>query len=128
MWDLNGKVAWVTGGARGLGKAMLQALVEHGARGAVLDLLEAEGRATAQELAKRFSREVVFAKVNVASPEEVQAKTQELVEQTGIPDIVVCAAGIVTGAPAEDFSVADWQRTLDVNLSDPLPPNGRPAV
>ncbi len=90
--DLDGQVAVVTGGGRGIGKATALALAEAGAQVFVWDVDEGGGAAVAKEIQGRFQR------VDVTRRAEVDAAVAELIEATGHLDILVNNAGIVRDA------------------------------
>lgn len=113
---LDGKVALVTGAARGLGAAMAVGLAEAGADVAVLDrepLDESLYQITA--LGRRdagLTRDLAG-----TTPADAQEIVAVCVETLGRLDILVNNAGIIRRAAALDFSAADWEAVLDLNLS-----------
>jgi len=112
MTGLDGKVAMVTGGARGIGKAIAAELAGAGAKVAVVDLDLANAEATAGELgggAKGF-------KANVAQAQDVEAVVAEIERDLGPIDILVNNAGITRDSLLVRLSEADWDAVLSVNL------------
>lgn len=116
LFDLSGKTAIVTGGSRGIGKEMAEALAEAGA-----DLMLCARRAEwLDETVAEFSANGinVAGKVcDVAKPEEVQAVVDETVAKFGGVDILINNAGISWGAMPEDMPLDQWQKVIDVNLT-----------
>lgn len=112
MPRLDGKVAIVTGGARGMGGATSRALVAAGAKVAIADVLEAEGAALAGELgdAARFYRHDV---TNEAAWAELVGKVET---DLGPVDVLVNNAGVLMFKTLLDTSLEDYQRVLNVNL------------
>ncbi|MFN3424115.1 MAG: SDR family NAD(P)-dependent oxidoreductase [Novosphingobium meiothermophilum] len=112
MGKLEGKVAIVTGGARGMGAATCRRFVAEGARVAIADVLEAEGAALAAELgaAARFLRLDVTSEENWA--EVVAAADAGL----GPVDVLVNNAGILMFKSLLETTKADYERVLGVNL------------
>jgi len=106
---LEGKVALVTGGARGLGAAIAKTLVAAGARVVITDVDAAQGEATAAPLDALFFRHDVTVEADWA---QVVAHT---VEACGGLDIVVNNAGIETAALMVDCELDDFRRVLSVN-------------
>ncbi len=94
-FDLSGKAAIVTGGARGLGRQMALALAEAGADVAICDLLAAEGQATCAELAA-LGRSALFGQVDVTQVAEIEAFIERVVGQFGKIDILVNNAGMAS--------------------------------
>jgi NAD(P)-dependent dehydrogenase (short-subunit alcohol dehydrogenase family) len=116
-FDLSGRVAIVTGGARGLGRQMALALAEAGADVAICDLLEAEGAGTCSEL-EALGRRAQFARVDVTQPDQIDAMIQQVVAQLGKIDILVNNAGMPSDGLALDDEGDDaWRRMIDTNLS-----------
>lgn len=103
---MRGSVALVTGGAGGIGAAVVEALEEAGSRVAVLDR-------TAPEL--REGR--LFVDCDVTDAAGVEAAVDEVVARAGRLDVVVNCAGTATIAPALEIDLAGWESTLRVNLT-----------
>lgn len=110
--SLTGKIAIVTGGGSGIGAAIAQGLTARGVRVALFDLNEAAARQQAERLPGGLAY-----RCNVADTDSVANAVAAMLADLGRVDILVNSAGIVDLAPAEDISVAAWQRTLDVNLT-----------
>jgi NAD(P)-dependent dehydrogenase (short-subunit alcohol dehydrogenase family) len=100
LFDLNGKTAVVTGGAKGIGAATARALERAGARVAVFDL--------------RATDDVA---VDVTSESAVKEAFGRVAARFGGVDILVNNAGRVARKPAVDLDVAEWQGVVDVNLT-----------
>jgi NAD(P)-dependent dehydrogenase (short-subunit alcohol dehydrogenase family) len=116
-FSLRGKVALVTGGARGIGGEMLDALAAAGADVIAVDILEDLAKETAEKVGRRHGVRAAGFRVDVTDPEDVD-RTFALAERAiGPLDVMVAAAGIVENVPAEKTSVAGWQRTMDVNVN-----------
>ncbi|HET7202792.1 MAG TPA: SDR family oxidoreductase [Steroidobacteraceae bacterium] len=123
--ELNGKVVVVTGGARGIGKAIATAFVDRGSHVALLDLNPADLEATRAEFAGRGVT-VSAHTLNVAKEDEVVRAFDEVVAQHGRLDVLVNNAGIIRdallvkvkdGAVVGKMSLAQWQAVIDVNLT-----------
>jgi NAD(P)-dependent dehydrogenase (short-subunit alcohol dehydrogenase family) len=114
--DLEGRVAVVTGGARGLGLAMARALVGQGARVALVDLLP-EVEASATELVAQTGGEVVGVVADVTAPESLDAAFARVEERLGTPQVLVNAAGIAATLPALEVTPEFWHRAMDVNVA-----------
>jgi 3-oxoacyl-[acyl-carrier protein] reductase len=116
MDDLNGKVALVTGGSRGIGRAIALALAQAGADVGINFLSRAEEAETAAEKVRQCgSRGAIFqADVSVAS--DVQRLIRQVEEQFGRIDMLVNNAGIAGPRRIEDITEDDWDRTIAINL------------
>lgn len=116
LFDLSGRTAIVTGGSRGIGVEMAEALAEAGAN-IMLCARRAEWLdETVNEFQKRGFN-VAGMLCDVSKPEEVQAVVDGTVEKFGRLDILVNNAGISWGAMPEDMPLERWQQVLDVNLT-----------
>ena len=116
LFDLSGKTAIVTGGSRGIGKEMAEALAEAGA-GLMLCARRSEWL---DETVKDFRTKNinVIAKVcDVAKHEDVQAVVDETIRHYGNVDILINNAGISWGAMPENMPLEKWKQVLDVNLT-----------
>ena len=111
------RIAVVTGGAQGIGKRTAEVLAEHGSSIALLDRQACD--ATAQEI-KRLGASVLVLLGDVTDERFVTSAANTIVEQLGVPDAVVNNAGISFIRPAEDTSVADFRRVVEVNLIGPF--------
>jgi NAD(P)-dependent dehydrogenase (short-subunit alcohol dehydrogenase family) len=117
QFDLAGRVAIVTGGARGLGRQAALALAEAGADVAICDLLAAEGAATCAEL-EALGRAAHFGRVDVTQPAEIEAFVQQVIARWGHIDILVNNAGMPSdGLALQDEPDDTWRRMIDTNLS-----------
>lgn len=112
---LVGKVALVTGAARGIGKAIALALAKEGCDIVVVDLDEIGGQRVAQEIIN-MGRRALFVKANVASLEEVRRAFSLVLEKFGKVDILVNNAGIIKRGTLETHSDEDWDMVMAVNL------------
>ncbi|MEM1767326.1 MAG: 3-oxoacyl-ACP reductase family protein [Candidatus Bathyarchaeia archaeon] len=112
---LVGKVAFVTGAARGIGKAIALALAKEGCDVVVVDLDEIGAHQVAQEI-QNMGRRALSVKANVASLEEVRRAFSLVLEKFGKVDILVNNAGIIKRGTLEDHSDEDWELVMAVNL------------
>jgi NAD(P)-dependent dehydrogenase (short-subunit alcohol dehydrogenase family) len=111
--QLEGKTAIVTGGARGIGRAIAEALSGQGARLVIGDLEGAETAAAA------LGREAIGVRCDVAEEAQVEAMVAAALEAFGGVDILVNNAGIYSSlvpAPFETIDVASWRRVMDANV------------
>jgi 3alpha(or 20beta)-hydroxysteroid dehydrogenase len=110
---VQGKVALITGGARGMGAAHAEALVSEGARVLIGDVLDAEGYAVAEKLGESAH----FVHLDVVEPDHWDQAVETAVNRFGRLDALVNNAGIVKLGSLRGSSLSDWQRVLDVNLT-----------
>ena len=109
---LAGKTALVTGGARGIGRAICAAYVAEGAKVAVADLLEDDARATAGDLGPM----AMPLRMDVTDRASIAAGVSAVEEAWGGIDILVNNAGIFNMAPIDEITPEDYRRQFDVNV------------
>jgi 2-deoxy-D-gluconate 3-dehydrogenase len=115
LFKLDGKVALVTGAGQGLGQGMSVALAEAGADIASLDRTGCEGTCEAvRALGRRYHESVVD--LREASVDDLKDVVGQIVDELGRIDILVNNAGTIRRTPAVDFSEADWDDVLQINL------------
>ena len=112
-FPLTDKVAVVTGGASGIGKAIAQAYHDKGARVVLVDLKEDAARAEAATIGEGVAAHAC----DGSDPASVDSVVAEIVAAFGRIDILVNSAGIVALAPAEELGIDAWEMTIKVNLS-----------
>ncbi|MGV9542420.1 glucose 1-dehydrogenase [Nocardia beijingensis] len=113
MGRLTGKVALISGGARGMGAAHAKALVAEDARVVLGDVLDDEGAAVAAELGDNAA----YVHLDVREPDDWRKAVGEAVERFGSLSVLVNNAGIVNGNLLVAFELAEWQRIIDINLT-----------
>ena len=111
---LAGKVALVSGGARGMGATEARLFAREGAKVVIGDVLEDAGRQTAADI-NAMGGEALFARLDVTSEENWQQVVETAVKQFGKLDILVNNAGISVKGKVEDTTVEDWDRVMDIN-------------
>ncbi|MBS0474264.1 MAG: glucose 1-dehydrogenase [Proteobacteria bacterium] len=112
MGKLDGKVAIVTGGARGMGEATTRRFVAEGAKVAIADVLEEQGQALAAELGDAAR----FWKLDVTSEDDWARVVTEVEAELGPVDALVNNAGILMFKGLLETTKADYERVLGVNL------------
>lgn len=113
MTHLDGRVAVVTGGSRGLGEAYVRALHAAGARVVIADLLVDEGIALAAELGDN----VIFERLDVTNEDDWTRVVDTSIAAFGSLDVLVNNAGIANAAPIEHYTTAKWDAVIAVNLT-----------
>ena len=117
LFDLDGKVAIITGGYTGIGKQMAEGLAEAGAN-VVLCARNLDGCVqTAEEIEKETEVKALGLKCDVTDEDQVKSVVKKTNESFDTVDILVNNAGIAMGGLPEETSREDWQKILDVNLT-----------
>jgi len=117
--NLDGQIAIVTGGAQGIGKAIVQVLIQSGADVVVADMNLDRARETVSELESASGgsgRRLMAVGVNVAESKQVTEMVDRVVKEWGKLDILVNNAGITRDGLLLRMSEEDWNRVMDVNL------------
>jgi NAD(P)-dependent dehydrogenase (short-subunit alcohol dehydrogenase family) len=114
-FSLTGKVSVVTGAARGIGRALAQALAEAGSD-VVLLVRDKEGVAAAAEDLEALGVTALPVAADVTDPGEVQQAVVEIVDRLGRVDILVNNAGTCIHRPALDVTAEEWRSVMDVNV------------
>jgi gluconate 5-dehydrogenase len=115
LFDLSGQVALVTGGSRGLGLQMAEALGEAGAK----IMLTSRKAADLEEAAAHLSARGIDARwiaADASDPAQIRKVVDETMQRLGRIDILVNNAGATWGAPAEDYPLAAWDKVMNLNI------------
>jgi NAD(P)-dependent dehydrogenase (short-subunit alcohol dehydrogenase family) len=113
--NMTGKRALVTGGARGIGKAITEKLAAKGADVVILDILDDVGPDTAANIAERTGRRIVYQHADITDVAEVELAVRFGVEAVGPITTLVSNAGWKRTGPAHRLAVEDYDRTMAVH-------------
>jgi cyclopentanol dehydrogenase len=111
---LEGKVALISGGARGMGAVEAKLFVQEGAKVVIGDILEDEGQKLEAEIAESGG-EAIFIRLDVTSADDWQNAVDLAVNRFGKLDILVNNAGIFENSTVENTSEESWDRVMDIN-------------
>jgi 2-deoxy-D-gluconate 3-dehydrogenase len=112
LFDLNGKVAIVTGASTGLGQGMSLGLAEAGANLVLVDYVPST---ETEELIKKMGRKTLVLELNLMKMESIATVVEKAIKKFGRIDILINNAGIIRRAPAIDFSEKDWDEVMQIN-------------
>jgi len=115
MTSLEGRVALITGGGNGIGRACAERFARDGAQVAVADIVSAEGQGVANAL-RDAGHEAVFLQCDVSKSAEVRATVERTLDAFGAVDVLVNNAAIIKGIDFLEISEADFDAVLNVNL------------
>lgn len=116
MGRLSGKVAIITGAARGMGEATARLFAAEGAKVVLGDVMVEEGEAVAKDI----GADALFQKLDVSSDEDWASIVSTTIDKFGTVDVLINNAGLVHFTPVEHLSAEDAQRILGVNTIGPM--------
>jgi NAD(P)-dependent dehydrogenase (short-subunit alcohol dehydrogenase family) len=117
LFDLAGRTALVTGGSRGLGLQIAEALVEMGARVALVARRPDELAGATAHLEAQFGTQAVAMACDLADVAAIPRMVERTLEQLGAIDILVNNAGTTWGAPTVEHPLDAWRKVVDLNLT-----------
>ena len=116
MGRLENKKVVVTGGAQGLGAAIVEHLAEEGCDIVAWDVNAEKVQETAEEIARKSGRQVSGQAVDVTNAEAVRIAMEDAAAVLGGLDVLVSNAGILVSGDSVTFDVSKWRKVMDVNL------------
>src|ERR1700676_3097604 len=117
MFNLSGKVALITGGSKGLGKAMARGLVEAGADVVISSRHEDELKPALKEVLEGTSRRGAYYVADMNRRDDVRKLASFAVEKMGKVDILINNAGTNVPQPIDEIKDEDWDRIMEINLN-----------
>ena len=117
MNRLDGKVALISGAARGIGAETARLMAKAGAKVTVGDVLDERGRDTVRTI-ESAGGEAMYTRLDVTREEDWNAAITAVIDGFGGLDILVNNAGVFLGTSLEEATLADWHRLCGVNLTD----------
>ena len=115
MERLKGQIAWISGGASGMGEAIAELFAQEGAMVAVADIQAELGRNVVDRIEQNGGK-AVFYECDVSQEEQIRKSIDSTVERYGGLQIVVNCAGIIHDKKLHECSEEDWNRLMDVNV------------
>lgn len=115
--DFKSKVALITGGSKGIGYGVAEALLKKGMNVAITSRSKEAAEKAASELSKIGSGEALGLEADVRDYESQQRAVKKVMDKWGQLDVLVANAGVGHFGSIEDLSVEDWKATIDTNLS-----------
>ncbi|WP_099203869.1 SDR family NAD(P)-dependent oxidoreductase [Scatolibacter rhodanostii] len=115
--DLKGKVAVVTGAVGGMGQKITEELAKQGVNVALVDIQMDRTESYAKEISEKYPVETIAVSCDTANEDNVKSAVQTVVDKFDRVDILINTAAILRSSLFEDLSLADWKKTLDINLT-----------
>jgi NAD(P)-dependent dehydrogenase (short-subunit alcohol dehydrogenase family) len=119
MNELNGKIALVTGGGRGLGAAICETLAAAGATVIAADIQIDLAEQVAQKLQSQGWDAIAFP-LDVTDEHQIETLVHKIMDRYGHLDVLINNAGTDVTVPVEELAIADWDRVMGVNLRAPF--------
>ena len=117
MNDLTGKTALVTGGSKGIGYFVAEAMVKEGMNVVVTSRHEDEVQEAADKLAQAGSGKVLGVRCDARKMDEQQQAVEQTVKEFGSLDVLIANAGVGNFAPVDEMTPQEWQDVIDINLT-----------
>lgn len=114
---LDNKVAFVTGGARGIGKCLAAGLAEAGADVAIVDMDLAEAQKSCDEIGAANNNAMLAIRADITSPADMDMMIDAILTKFGRLDAAFCNAGITNECAVEDDTWDAWRKIIEVNLN-----------
>lgn len=111
--DFTGKTALVTGGANGIGKAVVEGIVKRGGVAIITDINEQAGNAAQRELGENAR----FYRMDISDADAIRQTIGTIISDLKKVDILINCAGIVSTLPFQDITDAEWEKVLRINLT-----------
>jgi 3-oxoacyl-[acyl-carrier protein] reductase len=116
MTLLKDQVAIITGGARGIGRAIAEKFAAHGARLAIIDVNQEAAEGLTKELAQQYGIQAIASKCDVSKAEEVDAVIKKVLDTFGRVDILVNNAGVTRDNLMMRMKDEEWDLVMNINL------------
>lgn len=114
--SLRGRVALVTGGSRGIGRAIVLRLAELGADVAINYMRNEEAAEHVVQAAQEHGAKALAVQADVSRLEDAERLVERVVNEFGRLDILICNAGVWEGAPVDEMTEELWDRVIEINL------------
>ena len=116
QFDLTDRVAIVTGGSKGLGKAMAAGLASAGAKTVLVSRNQSEAEAAAAEINADHGQESIGVEADVTEQDRIESLVQSVIDQFGRIDILINSAGINIRGPIDELSLEEFRQVQQINV------------
>ncbi|WP_417849901.1 SDR family NAD(P)-dependent oxidoreductase [Thalassoglobus sp.] len=117
LFDMTGRVAIITGGSKGLGKAMAEGLASAGASVVLVSRNEAEAQAAAEQIRNEYGAEAIGFGANVTKSQEIQAVVDQTIRDQNRIDVLINSAGINIRGSIEDVTLEQFREVQETNVT-----------
>ncbi len=117
LFEMNGKTAIITGGSKGLGLAMAEALASAGSNTFLVSRNLKECDESAEKIEKLYGTQSMGFEADVSNQEEMEAMAQACIGKFGGIDVLINSAGINIRGAIEELTLADFQKVMDINVT-----------
>jgi 2-deoxy-D-gluconate 3-dehydrogenase len=120
LFSIEGKIALVTGGSRGIGEMIAAGFLASGAKVYISSRKADVCEATARQLVEQFGGECISLPADLSKLDQIEALASSIAERESRLDILVNNAGATWGAPIDDFPEMGWDKVMDTNVKAPF--------
>jgi 2-deoxy-D-gluconate 3-dehydrogenase len=120
LFSIEGKIALVTGGSRGIGEMIAAGFLANGAKVYISSRKADVCEATARQLVEQFGGECISLPADLSKLDQIEALASSIAERESRLDILVNNAGATWGAPIDDFPEMGWDKVMDTNVKAPF--------
>ncbi|QDT31669.1 SDR family NAD(P)-dependent oxidoreductase [Thalassoglobus polymorphus] len=117
LFDMTGRVAIITGGSKGLGKAMAEGLASAGASVVLVSRNETEAQAAAEQIRNEYGTEAIGFGANVTKSQEIQAVVDQTIRDQNRIDVLINSAGINIRGSIEDVTLEQFREVQETNVT-----------
>ncbi len=117
IFRMDGKVAIVTGGSKGLGLAMAEGMASAGANIAIVNRNEEEGNAAAEKIIDQYGVEAIAISGNVTEENDMNDMAKQVMDKWGRIDVLINSAGINIRGAIDELTSDDFNKVMDVNVN-----------
>ncbi len=118
--DLTGKTTIISGGASGIGRQVALTFAENGSNIAIIDINDVEGNKVVLEIQEKYKARSLFFHCDISDYEMVKVSCGKIIKEFKRVDNLVCTAGYGSRAPLENMDIAEWKKSVDININGPF--------
>jgi 3-oxoacyl-[acyl-carrier protein] reductase len=118
--DLTGKTTIISGGASGIGRQVALTFAENGSNIAIIDINDVEGNKVVSEIQEKYKTRSLFFHCDISDYGMVRVSCDKIIKEFKRVDNLVCTAGYGSRAPLENMDIAEWKKSVDININGPF--------
>ena len=118
--NLIGRTTIISGGASGIGRQVALTFAEHGSDIAIIDINEVEGNKVISEIKDKYKTKALFVPCDISDYGMVKASCNKIIKEFKKIDNLICTAGYGSIAALESMDIAEWKKSVDININGPF--------